>query len=81
VPALAHSLDGPDILLCAPACPLPREWALCWLWAGWTADLARPSAACLLQQLARASVVIEMGSGLASLGLDPAPHQGSLLRL
>lgn len=54
VPALASSLDGPDILPGPPTRPWPREWTLCWLWTGRTADLAEPSAACL-QQLARAS--------------------------
>lgn len=33
----------------APTRPQHREWALCWIWAGRTADLARP------QQLARAT--------------------------
>lgn len=54
MPALASSLHGPDVFPGAPARPWPGEWTLCWLWAGRTADLAGPSAACP-QPLARAS--------------------------
>lgn len=58
----------------APARPWPGEWTLCWLWAGRTADLAGPSAACP-QPLARAS-----WRGVWGQLAGGAPGPGSLCR-